>query len=75
MKRSASVPNAGMPSGKLLARGFLDLLRLLRIHQAVGAFLDERIERDAVDEIERIEDVALRLRHLLAFGIAHEAVM
>ncbi len=32
----------------------------------------EIAKRDAVDDIERIEPVAARLRHLLAFGVAHQ---
>ena len=37
-------------------------------------FVDQRLEVDAVDEVERVEHVALRLRHLLAFLVAHDRV-
>ena len=47
---------------------------MLGAQQADGGFGDQVVERDAVDQVERIERVALRLRHLLAFGVAHERV-
>ena len=72
VKRSASVPKAGMPFGKLPAGRGRDRLRLARIHQAGSALVDKRVEADAVDDVERVEDVALGLRHLLPFGVAHE---
>jgi len=59
--------------GELLARGFLDLRRIGRLHQAAGALGNERLDADTVDEIDRIEHIALRLRHLLAVLVADEA--
>ena len=29
---------------------------------------------DAIDDVERVDDIALGLRHLLAFAVAHQAV-
>jgi hypothetical protein len=52
----------------------LDLRRILRAAQAGGALLEQRFERDAVDQVHRVERVALGLAHLLAFGVAHQAV-
>ena len=49
VKRSASAPKAGMPSGNSLARGLLDPRRELRLHQPGGALLEQRLECDAVD--------------------------
>ena len=57
---------------KLLARGFLDRRLHLRLHEARRALGHERLEVDAVDQVERIDDVALRLRHLLAVLVADE---
>ena len=60
--------------GKLLARRSLDRLLQRRLHQPVGPLLEQGIEIDAVDEIDRIEDVALALRHLLPFAVADQGV-
>jgi hypothetical protein len=59
---------------EFLARLLLDGGGLLRVHQARRALRDQRFEVDAVDDVDRVERVALALRHLLAFGVAHEAV-
>ena len=56
----------------LPARGFLDLRRVLRIHQSSGALGHQRIQRDAIHQVDRIEHVALRLGHLLALRVAHQ---
>ena len=45
----------------------------LRLHQAGGALGDQVVERDAVDDVDRVEHVALRLRHLLAVLVADQA--
>ena len=42
------------------------------LHQAGSPFADQRIEVDTVDQVQRIEHVALRLGHLLAVRIADE---
>jgi hypothetical protein len=51
-----------------------DALGLLRVHQAAGALFDQRVNADAVDQVDRVEHVALGLRHLLAFAVADQAV-
>ena len=63
-----------MPSGNSLRVFFSICAAALRVHQAGRALRDERFEIDAIDDVDRIEHVALALRHLLAFGVAHEAV-
>ena len=47
----------------------------LRLHQPGRALGDQRLELDAVDDVERVEDVALGLRHLLAVLVADQAGM
>jgi hypothetical protein len=74
VKRIASAPNDGMPPGELPARALRDRLGLPRVHHVGGALGDERLDVDAVDQVERVEDVALRLRHLLAFLVADDRV-
>ena len=73
VKRRASVPKAGCLPG-IPSCVFLRSLGLLRVHQAGGALFDQLVEADAVDQVDRVEHVALRLRHLLAFGIADQAM-
>ena len=64
-----------------------DAVREMRLHVAsrrvslcsacirpCGRLLEQLVERDAVDQVERVEGVALRLRHLLALGVAHDGV-
>ncbi len=60
--------------GEFLAGALLDALRLFGIHQAGGALGDQVIHGDAVDQVDRVEHVALRLAHLVAVGIAHQTV-
>ena len=59
---------------EFLARFLLDALRLLRIHQTEGAFLDQLIQRNTVDEVDGVQHVALRFAHLLALAVADQAV-
>ena len=51
-----------------------DLLRQVWLHHAAGALLDQLFQADAVDQVDRVQDVALGLGHLVAVGIAHQAV-
>ncbi len=37
-------------------------------------FFSSVFQRDAVDDVQRVEDIALGLGHLLAFAVAHQAV-
>ena len=53
---------------------FGDLLGHFRLHQAAGTFGQQRVQLDAVDQIQRIEHVALGLGHLLALAVAHQAM-
>ena len=46
----------------------------LRLHESRGPLRHQRLEPDAVHDVERVEDVAFRLRHLLALVVADEAV-
>ena len=64
----------GNSVGKLPAGGRYDARRELRLHEAGGALGNELVESDSVAEVEGIEDVALRLRHLVAVRVANEAV-
>jgi hypothetical protein len=57
---------------KLLARCLLDRAAHLRLHEPGRALGHERLEVDAVDQVERVDDVALRLRHLLAVLVADQ---
>ncbi len=65
---------AGDAVGELLLRRLADLRRDLGAAQALRALDEQGLERDAVDEVHRVEHVALGLAHLLAVRIAHEAV-
>ena len=60
--------------GEFFARLCGDFRRFLRLHHATGAFGDEVFEVDAVDDVERIEDVAFGFGHFLSFAVAHQAV-
>ncbi len=60
--------------GEFFAGGFLDLLRQFRLHQARGALLDQGFQVDAVDDVQRVKDVALGLGHLLALAVAYQTV-
>ena len=62
------------PVGKLLAGGLLDGGFHLRLHQAAGALGEQLRQRDAVDDVQRIDDVAFRLGHFLAVVVANQAV-
>ena len=42
--------------------------------QALGAFVEQGFERDAVDQVDRVEHVAFGLAHLFALGVEHQAV-
>ncbi len=51
-----------------------DLLGQLGLHHAAGAFLQQFVQCDAVDDVQRVEHVALGFGHLLALAIAHQTV-
>ena len=56
------------------ARRLLDARRHLRLREVGGAFGDQRVQRDAVHDVEGVQAVAPRLGHLGALGVAHQAV-
>ncbi|KAG1458113.1 hypothetical protein G6F57_014757 [Rhizopus arrhizus] len=58
---------------EFLAGGLLDLLHHLRLHQVAGTLGDQVVDGDAVDDVQRIEHVALALGHLLALAVADQA--
>ena len=58
----------------LSARRLFDRGGQMRLHQSRGALGHERIELDAIDDVQRIDDIALGLGHLLPFGIEDQAV-
>jgi hypothetical protein len=60
--------------GEFLARLLLDAGGLLGVHQAGGALGHQGVDADAVDQVDGVEHVALRLGHLGAFGVADQAV-
>ena len=59
--------------GVFLARGLFYLGRVGGLHQAGGALGDQGVGADAVDDVDGVEHVALRFRHLLAVAVAHQA--
>ena len=59
---------------ELLARARGDLLRLPRIHHVAGGLGHERFHVHAVDEVDGIDHVPLRLRHLVAFLVADDGI-
>ena len=71
VKRSASAPKAGMPSGNSLRVA-------LAIFSAIFGCInrctlaEQFVEADTVDDVERVEDIALRL-DISARPCAHQA--
>ena len=55
-------------------RGGGDFFRLARVHQVSGAFGDQRVERDAVNNVERVEHIAFGLGHFLALRVTDQAM-
>ena len=46
----------------------------MRLHHPCSSFCYQIFKLDAVDEVQRVEDIAFRLRHLLAFGISNQTM-
>ena len=67
-------PVGGDAGRELLARRLLDGGGEVRLHEPGGALGDQRLQLDAVDDVQRIDDVALGLRHLLAFVVTDQAM-
>ncbi len=59
---------------ELLAGHLVDLLGQVRLHHAPDALLHQGLQLDAVDQVDGVEHVALGLGHLVAVGVAHQAV-
>ena len=59
-----------MPSGKSRRVAFLGFLRL---HHAARPLADEVLKPDAVDQVDRVDHIALGLALLLTLGIADQA--
>ncbi|MNV18634.1 hypothetical protein D3C71_1094660 [compost metagenome] len=60
--------------GELLLRVLAHRGRSLGLAQAGGALVEQRLQRNAVDQVHRVEHVAFGLGHLLALRVAHQAV-
>ena len=60
--------------GEVFARRFLDRRRKVLLHHAASTFLHQCFEFNTVDQVQGIEDVTFRFRHLLAFLVADQAV-
>src|SRR5690606_38114326 len=60
--------------GIVLLGALANALSLLGIHQAKRALVYQAFQVDAVDQIHRVNRVALGFAHLLAFHIAHQSV-
>ncbi|MNH03251.1 hypothetical protein D3C79_625080 [compost metagenome] len=58
---------------ELLLGALADFFRQLRLHHVAGAFFQQIFQRDAVNHVQRIDDVAFRLGHLLPFVVADQA--
>ena len=58
---------------ELFLGAFGDFFRQLRLHHVTGAFFQQLRQGNAVDHIQRVDNVALRFGHLLAFVIADQA--
>ena len=53
---------------------FLNSALVVAAKQAHGGFFDQFRKCDAVNDVERVERVALRLGHLVALGVAHDGI-
>ena len=51
-----------------------NLLFFLRLHQPLGALVDQSIQSDTVDHVQRVEHIALGFGHFLAVIIAHQTM-
>ena len=60
--------------GEFPAGGVFDFGGHVGLHQAAGAFSDQRFQFDAVDQVDGVQHIALGFGHFLAVGIAHQAV-
>ena len=46
----------------------------MRLHQSCRSFLEQRVEIDTVDQIQRVQRIALGLRHFLPILITNQAM-
>ncbi len=57
---------------ELLLGALADLLSQLRLHHVAGTFLQQIFQGDTVHHVQRVDNVALGLGHLLAFVVADQ---
>ncbi len=76
VKRSASAPNAGKPLPIAAADGyaFLNFVSASASGAPGSVFFDHLVNVGAVHQVERVDDVALHLAHLVAGLVDDEAV-
>ncbi len=59
---------------ELVLGRFGNRLGLFRLHHIAGALFEQLIQRDAVDQVDGVEYVALGFGHLLPLAVAHQTV-
>ena len=64
----------GHALGEFAARHFFDARRQLGLHHTGGTFFHQRVQVDAIDQVDRVEYVPLRLGHFLAVAVADHAM-
>ena len=58
----------------MFARGFFYLRCQVLLHHALCSFFNQRLEVYAIDQIDRVKDIAFGLGHFLAVLIPNQAV-
>ena len=53
---------------------FLDLFGFLGLHHIAGTFFQQIIQRDSINDIERVKHITLGFGHFLPVGIPYQAV-
>ena len=66
--------HAGDAFGEEFFRGFFHFRRSFGFAQAGRAFHQQLVQVDAVNQIDRVDDVAFGFGHFFAFVVAHDAV-
>ena len=60
--------------GKFPARLLLDLFGQLGLHQAGGAFGDQRLQLDTINQVDGVEHITLGFGHFLPMCVTNQAV-